>query len=131
MFTAAMLSASPATGPLLDIDRVAACLDSCLATAQATTSCADSCLAETGDLRMCIAANTTCADVCLATARTLSRATVPSLSVLRALLTTCMLACRVCAEECESHEHEHCRICAKSCRETERLCLDLARAIEV
>ncbi len=82
-------------------------------------------------MRMCISANLTCADVCTATARALSRTTVPSLTVIRALLTTCMLACRSCADECERHDHEHCQLCAQACRACERACLDLARAIEV
>jgi len=129
MLTAAMLKASPATGPLLEVDRVAACIEACLTCAQACTSNADSCLGEAADLRMCISANVTCADICEATARTLSRATVPSLAVVRALLTTCMLACRACADECERHDREHHALCAKACRDCEQLCLDLARAI--
>lgn len=131
MFTAQMLKTSPSTGPHLDVQRLAECIEACLACAQSCTSCADACLAEEGDLRMCIAANLTCADICATTARILSRTTVQNLAVVRAELTTCMLACRACAEECEHHDHEHCQVCAVACRQCEQLCLSLARAIQL
>ncbi len=129
MQIAQMLSSSPITGPHADLSRVAQCIEACLDCVATCTSCADSCLNEPMDLRMCISANLACADVCAVTARALSRPTVPSMPLLRALLTTCMLACRSCADECERHEHEHCRICAQACRRCEALCLELARGI--
>lgn len=44
--------------------------------------------------------------------------------VLRAIIETCALTCRACAEECEKHagQHEHCKVCAAECRSCEQAC---------
>jgi hypothetical protein len=91
---------------------------------QACTSCADACLNETDSamLKRCIASDLDCADVCTATARVLSRQTTGSWSLLTAQLQACMTACRVCAEECSKHTHEHCRVCAEACKACEQAC---------
>lgn len=86
--------------------------------------CADACLSEQ-DVTMlaaCIAANYDCADACAATSRMLGRVAHMQPSILRSQLEACREACRVCAEECEKHEHEHCRICAEMCRRCEQAC---------
>ena len=65
-----------------------------------------------------------CADLCDTTGRLISRQENPDLA--RAILQACILACRLCAEECERHAsmHEHCRVCAESCRRCEQACRD-------
>jgi len=103
-----------------------AAIDASHACAQTCTSCADACLAEemVRELRQCIRLNVDCADVCAATATLATRRTGSNEEVIRKMLDACVTACRMCAEECESHAsmHEHCRICAAACRECELAC---------
>lgn len=81
------------------------------------TSCADACLAEDMDMTQCIRTCLDCADICGATARVATRRAGSNEDMLRAQLQACITACRICAEECERHDHEHCRMCAQMCRE--------------
>ena len=101
--------------------------------AAACTACADACLAEDGveDLRDCITLDNVCAEVCTATANVMSRIAYGSYDVLRAQLEACVVACRTCAEECESHGemHDHCAACAEQCRETARVAQELIDAL--
>ena len=102
------------------------CIEECFACAQTCISCADACLAESAvaELKQCIRLNLDCADVCESTGALASRRTGSNQAVLRSSLELCALACRTCAEECESHAdtHEHCRICAESCRSCQSAC---------
>jgi hypothetical protein len=99
-----------------------------LATCAATcTSCADACLGEREGLehlRRCISTNLDCADVCGATARVLMRQTETPNELVHAQLHACVLACQLCADECEQHAtmHDHCRICAEACRHCQERC---------
>ncbi len=81
------------------------------------TSCADACVAEQMDMAQCIRVCLDCADVCAATARLAVRRSGQDVAMLRAMLATCTSACRLCAVECERHDHDHCRLCAEMCRE--------------
>ena len=105
-------------------------LESCEATC---TACADACLGEAeplGHLRRCISTNLDCADVCHATARLLGRQTEAPNELVHAQLHACVLACQMCAEECERHgSHAHCRICAENCRACQERCNFLLGAI--
>lgn len=108
----------PAETPLRDL---VLALHECAA---ACTACADACLSEP-DVQMladCIALNQLCADVCTAGGRLAIRVGHHRKSVMMLQLQACKEACRLCAEECERHEHEHCRACAESCRACERAC---------
>lgn len=121
--------------PIPDRTALIACIEASASCAQACTACADACLSE-DDVAMladCISTNLVCADLCAATERLLSRRTTADARLIRAMATTCMLACRICAVMCERHatRHAHCQICAEACRESEQACLDLARSIEV
>jgi len=80
-------------------------------------SCADACSAEEMDMRACIRLCSDCSDVCTALYRVASRRTAGNVTVIEAMLGTCITACRVCAEECEKHDNAHCRRCARMCRE--------------
>jgi hypothetical protein len=84
--------------------------------------CGDACLTEqnVAELARCVALTELCADICAVTARTASRVGHQESTVLRRQLEACREICILCAEECESHEHEHCRICAAICRQGER-----------
>lgn len=102
------------------ISSLATCVNTC-------TSCADACLAETEHLallRRCLRTNLDCADLCAATLRILTRQTEPPNELIHAQLHACVLACRTCADECETHAgpHEHCRICAEACRHCQEAC---------
>ena len=102
-------------------------LNSLALCAQICTSCADACLDETdhlAKLRRCIRTDLDCADVCLVTARLLVRQTETPNEVVHAQLHACVLACQVCADECERHAsmHDHCRVCAETCRHCQGKC---------
>lgn len=89
-------------------------------------ACADACLSER-DVTMlahCISLNADCADACETTARMAARVGHQDAGLLRMQLEACRESCRLCAAECERHEHEHCRVCAQSCRMCERACTD-------
>ncbi len=110
------------------------CIEECYSCAQVCLSCADACLAEehTQKLKQCIRLDMDCADICLTTGKLASRRTGSDEQLIAAMLETCALACRMCAEECEKHakEHEHCRICAQSCRRCEETCLSAMNDVQ-
>jgi hypothetical protein len=112
-------------------EALAHCVQQCVTCELACTSCADACLAEdhVQELTRCIRLNLDCADVCDATGRVLTRQTSPEPTLTRSMLEACAQACRVCAEECERHDHEHCRVCADACRRCEQACEDLRSSI--
>ena len=89
-------------------------------------SCADACLAEehVANLRRCIRSDLDCSDVCGVTARLIVRQTESPNEIVHAQLHACILACQVCADECEKHAsmHDHCRICAETCRHCQERC---------
>lgn len=114
-------------------DALIRCIEECYDCAQSCTSCADACLVEdkVTELRQCIRLNLDCADVCLATGTLGTRRTGSNEELLRAMIESCALACRLCAEECEKHapHHEHCRLCAELCRRCEEACEGAVRTL--
>jgi hypothetical protein len=99
-------------------------LEACAVTC---TSCADACLGEPEHverLRGCISTNLDCADVCGATARVLTRQTETPNGLVHAQLHACVVACQLCAEECErmAEMYDHCRICSEACRHCQERC---------
>jgi hypothetical protein len=80
-------------------------------------ACADADSAEDMDMRRCVRLCSDCADVCTATYRVATRRTDHNVEVIRSMLETCILACEICAAECDKHDHAHCQRCAKMCRE--------------
>lgn len=109
------------------------CIEACYDCGQTCLSCADACLAEdqAAMLRQCVRLDLDCADVCFATGATATRRAGSNEELLRAMLETCALACRLCAEECEKHQshHAHCRICAQNCRACEQACQGALRTV--
>jgi hypothetical protein len=109
------------------------CIEACFDCAQTCTSCADACVAEeaVAQLRQCIRMNLNCADVCNATGALASRRAGSDQEVLRAMIETCALTCRLCWEECQKHagQHEHCRVCAAECRRCEQACTAAIRSV--
>jgi hypothetical protein len=111
--------------PKHDSEQRIACIRACFDCAQACTACADACLAEVDPktLDRCIGLNLDCADLCTATGRIISRQTAFDPELAAAALRACATACRLCADECESHPGmEHCRICGEACRQCEQAC---------
>jgi hypothetical protein len=107
-------------------DALIQCIEQCYDCAQTCVTCADACLGEdmVDQLVQCIRLNMDCADVCAATGAVATRRSGSNEQVIRAMLDACATACRLCAEECErhAHDHEHCRICATACRSCEDAC---------
>ncbi|PFG39617.1 uncharacterized protein DUF326 [Georgenia soli] len=127
-----MLAAHPSE-PTMDAKLLSRAIDALAACAQTCTACADACLAEdmVAELRGCIRTDLDCADICATTLRVLTRQTGADVTVVRAQLQACVVACRTCGDECESHAemHEHCRVCAEACRECEEACTQLLATI--
>lgn len=105
----------------------------CYDCAQTCLVCADACLGEddVSQLTQCIRLNQDCADVCNATGMISSRRTGSDELLIRSMLESCALACRICGEECRRHgdAQEHCRICAEACSSCERACNDARQTI--
>jgi hypothetical protein len=116
----------------VDRDLLVRCIEDCADCRATCTSCADADLGEPDVLEMvrCIRLCLDCADQCDATERIVIRQTDPDVGLISAKLEVCLVACRVCAEECDRHaaQHEHCRICADVCRRCEASCADLLAA---
>ncbi len=131
--TITMINTHPNPTDGLDVNQLAEAIDAALACAQTCTACADACMAEdsVADLRACIRTDLDCADICATTAVLLSRRTGSNLTVVKAQLEACRVACATCAEDCEAHadHHEHCKICAEACRRCEKACAELLSAI--
>lgn len=109
------------------------CIDECYDCAPACIACADACLGEdiVEELTQCIRLNLDCADACKAAGAIATRRTGSNQELLRSMLDTCALACRVCGDECERHarRHEHCRICAEACRSCEQACREARKSL--
>lgn len=113
----------------LDLTVLSECIGACVECADVCSSCADACLGEQNVqmLTRCIGINLDCADICQTTARVLSRQTEVVPQLLRAQLESCVVSCRLCAQECGSHAemHQHCRICRSACQNCEKICQEL------
>src|SRR5688500_7885464 len=62
-------------------------------------------------LARCIELDRDCADICLQASRLLQRDS----EIVEEYLVVCETICRMCAEECNKHNHDHCKICAEVC----------------
>ena len=89
-------------------------LNACVA---ACERCASACLQEDHVKMMapCIALDRDCSDICALVARLLARGSAHAQHLLR----ECAEICRLCAEECGQHQHQHCQECAAACRRCE------------
>lgn len=98
--------------------------DALLACVEACNICSDACLAEPmiDRMRRCIRATSDCADICGTTARLIGRQTETIAEMVRQQVHACLIACQLCAEECERHDHRHCRLCAETCRRCQEAC---------
>ncbi len=116
-----------------ELDALLRCIEQCYSCAQTCVSCADACLAEEAAVRLkqCMRLCLDCADICAVTGAMASRRTGSNEEVLSAVIGACETACRVCAQECETHgkHHAHCRICGEACRRCEKACKEAAKVI--
>ena len=108
----------------LPFDEINTCTDALLGCIEACTICADACLAEPylDRMRRCIRANQDCADICTATLRLIVRQTESIAEMVRQQVHASVVACQLCAEECERHDALHCRICAEACHRCQEAC---------
>jgi hypothetical protein len=106
------------------VDEVNTVSDALLSCIEACTICADACLSEQhiDKLRRCIRATSDCADICATTLRLVGRQTETVAEMVRQQVHACLMACQLCAEECEKHDHTHCRVCAEACRRCQEAC---------
>jgi len=118
--------------PQLESAALLQCIQACFDCAQACISCADACLGEENPKPMtrCIRLNQDCANVCEATGKILSRQTAFDVTVARAILQACTVACKQCGDECSRHAQamKHCEVCAEACRRCEQACNTLLQA---
>ena len=100
-----------------DHDSLIQLLNDCVA---ACEKCAAACLEEADVTMMthCIELDRDCADICALASRLLLRDS----ELAHSYLVVCEEACRVCAEECRKHEHEHCKACAEACEKCAEAC---------
>lgn len=122
-----MLRSHPRTDDQRFVAEYAEALGALATCANTCTACADACLGEPEHfekLRRCLRTDLDCADVCAATVRVLTRQTETPNELVHAQLHACIIACQLCADECESHAgmHDHCRICAEACRHCQERC---------
>ena len=71
----------------------------------------------------CIRKCSDASDICQAVSRVAARRTHGNTAVIKSLLEACVLACKVCAEECAKHDNSHCKRCERMCRECMEDCV--------
>lgn len=88
--------------------------------AAACENCMTECLKEEDVKRMvaCISTDRDCAKICLATYSFVAAGSPHAKHLAR----ECAEICRLCANECEKHDHEHCQLCARACRSCAEAC---------
>ena len=93
-----------------------ALLNDCAATCD---HCAAACLqeAQVAHLTDCIRTDIACAAVCRTTAQLLEQGIAE-----KTALQLCAAVCKLCADECSKHDHDHCRACAAICTECAAEC---------
>ncbi|MCB1248606.1 MAG: hypothetical protein R2699_02345 [Acidimicrobiales bacterium] len=130
--TEPMLDSHP-TDATIDPRVIAAAIDALADCAVICEQCADACMdeAEADQLRACIRLDLACADICHATAGVVARYAGIDPDLTRSLVDACVIACRLCAEECAMHAGtmRHCAICSEQTRRCAAACLDLLDAM--
>lgn len=99
------------------------CIDACHACAVACNTCFTACLKESdvGMMARCIALDMDCAAICSLAANAMARDSEMAPHFCR----LCSEVCLACANECESHQHDHCQQCAQACRACSKACLSM------
>ena len=88
--------------------------------ALACERCMSACLEEQDVTIMayCIELDRDCAEICFLGSRLLLRDS----EMAHQYLKICEEACRICAEECSLHKHDHCQECARACWRCQEAC---------
>src|SRR5205085_4095590 len=99
-----MLKKSPSR-PSVDLEVLAAAIDTCFECAEVCTACSDECLAEgnLSELGCCVTNCASCADVCTMAGRVLARQAYASAAMTRAAAAACIDSCRACDYKRGSH----------------------------
>jgi len=81
--------------------------------ALACEACSAACLSEeaVNPMARCIELTRDCAESCFQTARFVMRKS----EIAYQYIAICEEACRICADECKKHKHDHCEVCAEAC----------------
>ncbi|WP_435361957.1 four-helix bundle copper-binding protein [Haloarchaeobius sp. DFWS5] len=98
------------------------CVDTCLAAAEACEWCADECAGKGEEMGECIRLCRDVADLASLHARFMVRDS----DYAGDLAAVCADACEACADECETHDHDHCQTCATVVRECAKSCRNTA-----
>lgn len=110
--------------PTADIDRLSSeerdCIKHCNEAAAVCEWCADECIGEEG-MAECIRLCRDVADIASLHGRFMARDSDYSDS----LAETCAEVCEACADECETHDHDHCQVCADVLQECARSCREM------
>jgi len=116
----------------IDPHLLAAGVDALQECALACTVCADADLGEpqVDHLVECIRRNRDCTELCTAAIGIVARWRRDNHALVVALLEACVVACDLCAQECERHDHDHCKECGLACRRCESACRALLEEIE-
>lgn len=112
-----------------DLDRLADCIDACVACARACLAAAEARRdrATDGEAEEEARLGVDCADLCEATGRLLSRRSGANTNLVRAFLDTCASACDAWAAICRPHDVDpRCREAVAACVTCARCCRDLA-----
>ncbi|MES2559399.1 MAG: four-helix bundle copper-binding protein [Bacteroidota bacterium] len=96
------------------ISELYACANEC-------NACFEACLKEKDveKLERCMQLDEECYDICELTARMLERGSEHK----DLFLSLCAQICIACADECETHHHDHCMKCAAACRTCAEKCI--------
>jgi hypothetical protein len=88
--------------------------------ASASEKCMSACLDEKDVTSMahCIELTRDCAEICFLGVKLLMRDS----EIAHQYLMVCEEVCRICAEECSLHDHDHCKRCAEACRRCQQAC---------
>ncbi|AMO23469.1 four-helix bundle copper-binding protein [Ramlibacter solisilvae] len=102
------------------LQRYLECIAACNACVVSCQHCASLCLQEP-DVKMmtrCIALDFDCAEMCSVSVALMAGGS----ELADAMCGLCARACRMCAEECGKHSHDHCQQCAEACRVCAEAC---------
>ena len=111
------------TSQITDDEKMRECIENCLEATEVCEWCADECIAlGDSDMIECIRLCRDVADVASLHARFMARNSQWEAE----LADLCASLCTACADECETHDHDHCQACVSVLRTCAQSCSDMA-----